>query len=84
MTTALPENTSFYGDGGTIHDNTALDVEVHDGKVVAVWFRCATVPFKQHDVDERRVREMAGHTSAPLAGLVFRDSDSPTPRRTTR
>ena len=37
----------YYGDGGTIHSTTHLDVEVDDdGLVVAVWFRCQTLPFQ--------------------------------------
>lgn len=58
----------FYGDGGTIHATEHLDVEVHAGKVVAVWFRCQVLPFEQHDVDLRRAVEM-GHMQAP-AGMT--------------
>jgi hypothetical protein len=48
----------FYGDGGTIHGNTEFDVETYDGEVVAVWFRCAALPFKQTEVDASRAKEM--------------------------
>lgn len=50
--------TRFYGDGGTIHNTTYLDIETKDGKVVAVWFRCQTLPFKQTEVDNNRTKSM--------------------------
>lgn len=50
----------YYGDGGTIHQGGSLDVEVVDGRVVAVWFRCQLLPFEQHDVGDRRRDEMDG------------------------
>ena len=41
-----------YGDDGTIHQTGSVDVGVDkDGKVVAVWFRCAMLPFIQYDAD---------------------------------
>jgi len=39
----------YYGGWGTIHGTDKLDVEVEDGEVVAVWFRCQMLPFTQHD-----------------------------------
>lgn len=48
----------YYGDGGTIHGNTDLDVETSDGKVVVVWFRCQPLPFRQVDVGWHRAKEM--------------------------
>jgi hypothetical protein len=50
--------TRYYGDGGTIHHSTYVDVEVHNGRVVSIWFRCQTLPFKQHPVDDQRAGEM--------------------------
>lgn len=48
-----------YGNRGTIHHTEHLDVEVDkNGKVVAVWFRCALLPFQQHNVDDTRAVEM--------------------------
>lgn len=35
----------YYGDGGTIHGSGTIDIDVVGGKVVAVWFRCMTLPF---------------------------------------
>ena len=48
----------FYGDGGTIHASTDLDVEVHDGQVVAVWYRCQQLPYRVSVVGPERVAEM--------------------------
>ena len=51
--------TRYYGDGGTISPNTHLDVETDkDGNVVAVWFRCQHLPFKQTKVDDNRADDM--------------------------
>lgn len=58
--------THYYGDGGTIHgstilnvdESTMLDVEVHDGRVVSVWFRCAALPFRQVNVSAVRMYDM--------------------------
>lgn len=54
----LAKPSRYYGDGGTIHSSGELDVETHNGKVVAVWFRCATLPFKQVEVGNDRAKEM--------------------------
>ena len=48
----------FYGDGGTIHNTDHVDVEVHEGRVVAVWFRCQPLRFKQSDWGPQRAEEM--------------------------
>jgi len=56
-----------YGFDGTIHKNESLDVEVRDGKVVAVWFRCMLVPFEQSNVGKDRAEEMG---SAYASGVV--------------
>jgi hypothetical protein len=53
-----PDNTRYYGGDGTIHRTGELDVEVHEGKVVAVWFRCAMLPFRQCDCDADRAASM--------------------------
>lgn len=37
-----------YGHSGTIHSSEQLDIEVNaNGTVIAVWFRCQQLPFKQ-------------------------------------
>jgi hypothetical protein len=53
------EKTRTYGGTGTIHRTKYLDIEVDtNGNVVAVWFRCQPLPFKQSDVDTQRSEEM--------------------------
>lgn len=64
------EETRFYGGNGTIHDCDHLDVEVRDGTVVAVWFRCAMLPFKQANVDKQRAAEMGRYPSKDLPAIV--------------
>lgn len=66
----------FYGDNGTIHGNTSLDVEVCDGRVVSVWFRCQQLPFKQSIVDAKRAKEMdESHVEALcLTGVEILDA----------
>jgi hypothetical protein len=71
--------TRFYGDGGTIHGTGHLDVETDiEGNVLAVWFRCQPLPYKQVVVGLSRSREMLsmgnprkGGTS--LHGVVVKD-----------
>lgn len=48
----LAHPARYYGDGGTYHSSGVLDVGVKDGKVVAVWFRCQQLPFKQYDASD--------------------------------
>ena len=49
----------MYGYGGTIHSSKEVNVELDNkGKVVAVWFRCAALPFTQTVVDAQRAMEM--------------------------
>jgi hypothetical protein len=38
--------------------NGKLDVEIHNGRVVAVWFNCQVLPFEEHDVSAERAREV--------------------------
>jgi len=65
----------YYGDGGTIHNSTALDVEVDTaGVVVAVWFRCQLLPFNQRQVCEERAESMRdGMPLAEICGLELAD-----------
>lgn len=66
----------FYGDGGTIHHSSEVDVETHDGKVVAVWFRCQPLPFRQARVRAERAAEMLDMMSryrSKMIGVVVRD-----------
>ena len=54
------ERYSFYGGDKTVHRTGWLDIETRNGEVVAVWFRCAMLPFRQVEVDKERAREMKG------------------------
>lgn len=68
----------YYGDGGTIHASTALDVETtQDGRVVAVWFRCQMLPFEQVAVEGARASEMisaySGAEVPVLTGVEVQD-----------
>ena len=55
---AATTGAHYYGSGGTIHQTGHIDVEVHNGVVVAVWFRCCPLPFRQADVLEHRAQDM--------------------------
>jgi hypothetical protein len=59
----------FYGDDGTIHRTTTLDIETHNGKVVAVWFRCQMIAFGQFEVDADRAAEMERATAPRITGI---------------
>lgn len=68
-----------YGLKGTIHSTTHLDIEVNKkGQVVAVWFRCQTLPFKQSNVDQARSNEMtnayAGNWMPELHAVQLKDN----------
>jgi len=44
---ARVDGNHYYGDGGTIHGTSQLDIEVNElGEVTAVWFRCLNLPFR--------------------------------------
>jgi hypothetical protein len=59
-------------EGGTIHSTGHLDVETYDGKVVAVWFRCRTLPFAQTEIGYSRFADLRGHTpNIQLTGVNF-------------
>lgn len=54
----LAHPSRYYGNGGTIYSTGYLQVESHENEVVAVWFRCQMIPFKQVEVDAERAAEM--------------------------
>lgn len=59
---ALPTAPSVYGYDKTIHRTTQLDVELDEhGDVVAVWFRCQMLPFRQSRATEARARQLRHH-----------------------
>lgn len=75
-----PEADLTYGHDRTIHGTQHLDVETHDGEVVAVWFRCMMLPFEQRTVSLDRGEQMVdaylgGRIPKLLAVTVNRDSD---------
>lgn len=55
----LAKPARFYGDGGTIHSTSVVNVETDNaGNVVSVWFRCQPLPFDQRWVGPDRALEM--------------------------
>lgn len=64
--------------GGTIHQTGHLDIETHDGKVIAVWFRCRTLPFQQHETGYQRFSDLKqmGQPSIQITGINFEDVDA--------
>lgn len=62
----------IYGHQGTVHRTTEVNIEMDpDGKVVAVWFRCITLPFDVTKVDVDRAVEMGQmYKLHPPAGLL--------------
>lgn len=71
--------TRYYGDGGTIHHSTHVDVETDAaGTVVAVWFRCQPLPFKQARAGETRASEMTrmyqANPGCELHGVEIKDT----------
>jgi hypothetical protein len=72
----------YYGDGGTWHHSQILDVETADGAVVAVWFRCQALPFREIRVEPARAAEMIAHpATARITGVELIDPITPPPAR---
>ena len=67
------EPDRYYGDGGTIHSTSHIDVEVDsNGDVVALWYRCMQLPFKTTVATPQRAEEMRSafaHTTT--GGIVM-------------
>lgn len=54
-----PPETMRYGDDNTYHHTGHVDVEVtKTGKVVSVWYRCATLQFRQSRANPKRAADM--------------------------
>ena len=69
--------TRFYGGQGeernTIHATDYVDVETdQNGKVLAVWFRCSTLPFKQH-LSDASLWEGSNPSLPRINGIVFEE-----------
>lgn len=73
----IPSNVEgrFYGGTGTVHRTGEVNVELFEGKVVAVWYRCAMLPFTQTEVEEHRelsLRMGWDESEIPkIEGIVF-------------
>lgn len=80
----LTDSLRVYGGNGTIHRNEQLDVEVNAaGQVVAVWFRCQPLPFKQAFADGRRATDMRAmygdpHAAPAIYSFTLRKDVHPT------
>lgn len=73
---AATEAEIRYGDEGTIHRTGEVNVERgQDGTVVAVWFRCRTLPFSDSRISEPReatLREAYAEMPPPgLKAVIF-------------
>jgi hypothetical protein len=72
-----PKELRFYGDGGTIHDTGDIDVELHNGKVVAVWYRCQALQFTQSEAGPHRAADMQkmykDYPMPEICGLTLKD-----------
>ena len=65
-----PSKERFYGGDGTIHNTTHVDVEVDKrGHVVAVWFRCEPLRYRQVVVDDQRAGNMRDMYSNPASNF---------------
>jgi hypothetical protein len=63
----------FYGDEGTIHRTDFIDVETFNGEVVAVWFRCQAIAFRQHEVDLVRATNILDMVAPKITGVEVSD-----------
>lgn len=76
----MKKGVRHYGDEGTIHRTGEVNVELdRSGQVVAVWFRCAMLPFTQHVVDEQRAQDMRRHPVTKLPRITAIDFVDPEP-----
>jgi hypothetical protein len=69
-----------YGDDKTIHRTDAVNVErdPNTGAVVAVWYRCAILPFTDKVCDENRADAMRSayqdrESTHGIKAIVFHD-----------
>ena len=57
-----------YGYNKTWHRTHQINVETHEGRVVAVWFRCMALPYTVSNWGAARARDM---------DLMYADKDGP-------
>ncbi len=72
----------LYGNNGTIHRTTNLNIEVDaDGDVVSVWYRCLALPFDVTKVDDERATEMrrmySENERLPILAIEVADREPP-------
>jgi len=70
--------TRFYGGDGTYHETTDINVELYNGKVIAVWYRCQALPFTQNESGPHRAAEMEkmykDYPMPEIRGLELKDT----------
>lgn len=67
-----PEKENFYGGDGTWHQTGHVDVQLNKkGEVVAVWFRCRMLPFRESRSYTADSVPQQGQGS--IKGVVFED-----------
>lgn len=64
------KKTRHYGGTKTIHNTNLLNVELCDGKVVGVWFRCQLLPFNQAVVDQNRADDLLECYTSPAPKII--------------
>lgn len=72
-------NPNIYGGENTWHQTGWFDVETRGGIVVAVWFRCQPVQFKQTKVDSDRATNMESmyiDSDTCIPGVIAIELDS--------
>lgn len=73
----LARPSRYYGNGGTMHRTDYLNIELYDGKVIAVWFRCQLLPFVQWHTGGTRAFDMnlayKEHDGFSITGVEVRD-----------
>jgi hypothetical protein len=69
----------FYGADGTIHTSDDLEIEVLNGKIIGVWFRCMQLPFRQIDIDAFRAADIHPGGLPRIVGIEVLDPVTPAP-----
>lgn len=68
----VEDDKNFYGGDKTIHQTGHVDVQLNKhGQVVAVWFRCQMLPFKESREYTRDSEPQ--HVEGSIKGVVFED-----------
>ena len=72
----LPRGGYRYGDGDTHHQTRHVDVTMSpEGRVIAVSFRCAAMPFRVHHLPSKQAIDtalsMAKYPARDVVAVVF-------------